>query len=135
MAVRISRPLLEHILSLAHAEPEREVCGLLLGADGVITDILSAPNVAEYPARRFEIGPAVLLRAHRDARAGGPRILGNYHSHPSGSAEPSAADAAEALTDDLLWLIVGGGIARLWRAAAGGVHGRFMAEQLVVDPH
>ncbi|MDX3910024.1 MAG: M67 family metallopeptidase [Sphingobium sp.] len=135
MAVRISRPLLERIISLARAEPEREVCGLLLGDPEDISDIQIASNVADDPARNFEIEPATLLRAHREARMGGLSIIGHYHSHPGGSSTPSSADAAEALEDDVLWLIVGIDDARLWRSGAGGLHGRFTPEQLVAGRH
>ena len=57
---------------------------------------------------------------------GGPRLIGHYHSHPAGLAEPSLRDAEAA--DDLgrLWLIVAVQDAALWRAVAGGSHlGRF----------
>lgn len=105
-------------MSLAAADPY-EVCGLLLGREGMILDIRTAANVAFDPSRHFELDPAELIAAHRAARAGGPAILGHYHSHPSGRAEPSATDAAQAAPDGSLWLIVGSGTARLWRAGPG----------------
>jgi proteasome lid subunit RPN8/RPN11 len=118
MMVRISRRLLGQVQTLAAAEAT-EICGLLLGEAGRIDAILPAANVAADPARHFELDPAVLLAAHRAARAGGPKIVGHYHSHPSGVAEPSATDAACAAPDGRLWLIVAGDAARLWVAAAG----------------
>lgn len=122
----ISTKLLARIAVLARAEPHREVCGLLLGADGVVTDIAPARNVAAHPFHQFEIDPATLLAAHREARQGGPAILGCYHSHPSGPAEPSPRDAADAAPNDWLWLIIGRDGASLWRATSGGErHGRF----------
>jgi proteasome lid subunit RPN8/RPN11 len=118
MKIGISRSLLEQIMSFAAAE-DREVCGLLLGELGCIKEIRPALNVAADPARHFELDPATLLAAHKAARAGGPTILGHYHSHPSGLAEPSATDAASAAPDGSLWLIIGRCEARLWIAAAG----------------
>jgi len=106
----------------ARAHPH-EACGLLLGGgdgdgdgdgDGIAA-ILPAPNVATDPARRFEIAPEVLIAAYRAARAGGAPVLGYYHSHPVGSAAPSAADRAEAHGDGALWAIIGGGDIRVWR--------------------
>ncbi|MFC4596134.1 MULTISPECIES: Mov34/MPN/PAD-1 family protein [Sphingobium] len=123
MKVGISRSLLEQIMSLAAADP-REVCGLLLGEPGRITEMRPATNVAAEPARQFEIDPATLFAAHKAARGGGPAILGHYHSHPSGHPEPSGTDVASAVPDGRLWLILGGGEARLWTAGAaegGGV--------------
>jgi len=89
--------------------------------------ILPAANVAADPAHRFEIDPAVLLAAHRAARAGGPEIVGHYHSHPQGGPAPSATDAAMAQGEDEIWLIVGDdGALGAWRASSRGVmHGRF----------
>lgn len=118
MKVGIARALLEQIMSEAAADPH-EVCGLLLGDAGRIQEIRPAANVAPDPARHFELDPAVLIAAHRAARAGGERIVGHYHSHPSGVPAPSATDAASAVPDGSLWLIVGGGVARLWVATAG----------------
>lgn len=107
-------------MSLA-ARSDDEVCGLLLGQPGCITEIRPAANVAPDPERHFELDPATLLAAHKAARAGGPPILGHYHSHPSGYPEPSAVDAASAAADGSLWLIIGRGEARLWIASAGEI--------------
>ncbi|MDO7836194.1 M67 family metallopeptidase [Sphingobium sp. HBC34] len=118
MTVAISRALLDHIMALAAASRD-EVCGLLLGREGVIEAIVPAVNVAPDPSRHFELDPATLIAAYRAARAGGPAVIGHYHSHPSGVAAPSATDAACAAPDGRLWLIVGGGDATLWRAGPG----------------
>lgn len=95
---------------------EAEVCGLLLGAAGRIETIQPAANVAPDPTRHFELDPTVLIAAHRAARVGGPAVLGHYHSHPSGVAEPSRTDAESSVPDGSLWMIIGGGVARVWRA-------------------
>lgn len=125
MKVAISRGLMEQIVALA-AESRNEVCGLLLGTRGRIDAIVPAANVAPDPARHFELDPAVLIRAHRAARSGGPAVVGHYHSHPSGLAVPSVTDAECAAPDGSLWLIVAGGEARLWLAGRdGAVNGRF----------
>jgi proteasome lid subunit RPN8/RPN11 len=126
MKVAISRGLVEQIVALAGAASGNEVCGLLLGAEGRIDVILPAANVAPDPARHFELDPALLIRAHRAARSGGPAVIGHYHSHPSGIAVPSRTDAECAAPDGSLWLIVAGQEARLWLAGPNGaVNGRF----------
>lgn len=125
MTVQISRALIEALLAEAAASPTLEICGLLLGQRDRIEAILPAANVATDPARRFEIDPRVLFAANRAARAGGPEVVGHYHSHPNGRAEPSPCDAAAAVASEL-WLILSGGEARLFRAVpAGPVAGRF----------
>lgn len=136
MDVRISRTLLEEIL-LAAAGQRQEICGLLFGEERRIDAILPGANIAADPTRHFELDPAMLLRAHRAARGGGPKVIGHYHSHPSGQPVPSATDAACATADGSLWLIVGDGAARLWRAMRGeGGHSsgvRFDAVELRID--
>lgn len=126
MMAHISRALLTRILDEAAASPDREICGLLLGEGMRVRDILPAANVADDPARRFEIDPALLLRAHREARRGGWAILGHYHSHPGGEALPSACDARNAHGDGALWLIcTPRGEQAMWMAAGEGLHGQF----------
>ena len=131
MTVRISRTLLNAILADAAQGRSLERCGLLLGSPDHIREVRFAANVAADPARHFELDPSVLLAAHKMARAGGPQIIGHYHSHPAGEAVPSATDARCALADGSLWLLVAGNDAALWRAGeTGAVHGRFRAEAM-----
>ena len=118
MSVTISSLLRDRIVARAAAD-DREICGLLLGQAGRIEAIAPAANVAADPARHFELDPAALIAAHRAARSGGPSVIGHYHSHPSGVAIPSATDAACAMPDGTLWLIVAGEAVRLWRAQPG----------------
>lgn len=111
----------------AAAKSEVEICGILRARGARIVRADPAANVAADPARHFEIDPAALLGAYRDARTpGAADIAGWYHSHPGGRPDPSPTDAARADPDGRLWLILGHGVARLWRAVAdGAVHGRF----------
>lgn len=129
MKVRISRAILEQIMSEAAADPH-EVCGLLFGERNRIDAICPAANVAPDPARHFELDPATLIAAHKAQRAGGPRIVGHYHSHPSGLPVPSSTDADHAAPDGSLWLIVGGGEGRLWIAAGNDENARFVEASL-----
>jgi proteasome lid subunit RPN8/RPN11 len=68
-------------------------------------DIHPAANLAAEPDR-FEIDPADHIRLLRASRGRGHDIVGCYHSHPNGRAEPSARDREYAFGDDFLWLIV-----------------------------
>ncbi|MGW8136639.1 Mov34/MPN/PAD-1 family protein [Sphingomonas zeae] len=126
MTVTISSDALDFLLITAAASLDREVCGLLLGEGSRIARVMPCANVASEPWHRFEIDPVALIAAHRAARKGGPAVIGHYHSHPTGLAEPSPRDAADAAPDGTIWLIVGGGEVTAWRAvAAGRRHGRF----------
>ena len=97
-----------------------ECCGLLLGRDGRIDLARVAANVAENPAQRFEIDPAALLAAHREARSGGPELLGYFHSHPNGHPLPSATDCEHSSGDGRIWAIVANGEVRFYRDRDGG---------------
>jgi len=101
------------------AHPE-ECCGLLLARDGLIEEARPATNVAADPRRRFEIDPQALIDAHREAREGGPQIVGYYHSHPAGPAEPSSTDRAMSAHDGSIWAIVGEGDVTFWRDEEAG---------------
>lgn len=74
--------------------------------------------------RRFLIDPERQLAVQREARAQGLEIVGFYHSHPGGSAQPSEEDVRMA-HPGMLMLIVAlrHGLvaeARAWRFSGGG---------------
>lgn len=118
--VTISRPVLEGIRRESATAGVREACGLLFGWDDHVDDFQATENVSENPNHRFEIDPKPLFAALRAERAGGPKLVGYWHSHPSGDATPSATDAAMAAPDGKLWLIVGGDAVTAWRAIETG---------------
>jgi proteasome lid subunit RPN8/RPN11 len=124
----IRKALLEEILAVAAAAPRHEVCGLLFGTNHGIDHIQPTENVADRPQDTFEIDPEALFAALRAERAGGPRLIGHYHSHPNGRAEPSPRDLAAA-EPGKYWLIIGGGAARLWLAGPSG----FTEVKLIVN--
>lgn len=129
MKVAISRAALAAIRVHAGADPAREACGLLLGTAERVVEARPTANVAPDPMRHFEIDPAALFAAIRAERGGGPALIGYYHSHPSGVAEPSARDTADAAGDGKLWLILGGDTVRAWRSGTAG----FVEVELVVE--
>lgn len=97
-----------------------ECCGLLLGCDAYVEEARPAANVAGERRRHFEIDPQALVDAHRAARAGGLQVVGYYHSHPAGLAEPSATDRAMAAGDGRVWAIVGETGIAFWRDGEAG---------------
>jgi desampylase len=113
MTVRISSELHQQLLAAAATSPDAEICGLLIGEDQ-IERIVPARNVANDPRRHFEIDPITLFAVIRAERAGGGKLLGYYHSHPSGPATPSANDAAQATSDGRIWVIIGNGEIAAW---------------------
>ncbi|MDB5678036.1 M67 family metallopeptidase [Sphingomonas bacterium] len=119
MRLEISREALAGIRAEAAASPDVEVCGLLLGEELRVERVVPCRNVADEPAIGFEIGPQALIAAHKAARAGGPAVIGHYHSHPTGRAEPSARDAAAASGGEV-WVIVTSKELRAWLAIDEG---------------
>lgn len=115
---QISRALSDTLLAAAASDPREEVCGLLFGEAGLITSIQPCRNVAGDAAKSFEIDPAALIAAHKAARAGGPAIIGYYHSHPNGREGPSELDARSAGRG--LWIIIANGALRAWHADGKG---------------
>ncbi len=104
---------LRQIVAAAEAAYPCEACGLLVGIDDrsvqepavVVQAVHESPNVADDPAHRFEVDPALRFRLFRELTPTGPRLVGLYHSHPDGNAEPSAHDLACAFEPDLAWLV------------------------------
>lgn len=115
---------------LAHAERDapHEACGLLLGVGRAVVRVVATAN-ADGSATRYTIPPEQHFAALRLARAGGLDVVGAYHSHPQGAAEPSPTDAALAFPD---FTFVIAGLApephlRAWRF----VDGNFVELRLV----
>lgn len=110
MKVRMAAELAEIIQRQALAQRPAECCGLLVGTcdGGLVTvrEVHSSVNTWEGDhARRFQIDPQLQLRLQRECRERRLDIIGSYHSHPQGQAQPSATDA-EMAWPDLIYLIV-----------------------------
>jgi proteasome lid subunit RPN8/RPN11 len=108
--IRIARRLLRAVEDHARQAWPEEACGLLIGecrgAETLIVAAEKTANIAVDRTRRFEIDPARHIALQRGLRGTERAVVGVYHSHPDGSAEPSTTDAALALDPDLVWLIV-----------------------------
>jgi proteasome lid subunit RPN8/RPN11 len=118
--LRLTGKVLQFLADEAHISGRKEACGLLLGEGERIYEARSAANVHPDPETHFEIDPQALIDMHRAARGGGPQVLGYYHSHPSGPAEPSATDREHAARDGCVWAIVAGEKIAFWRDGPAG---------------
>lgn len=96
------------IMDKALAAYPRECCGLIEGINenGTLHALALHPgrNLASR-ADRFAIDPLDHIAAMKAARAAGHVLIGCYHSHPDGKAEPSPHDLGGAAEADFLWLI------------------------------
>ena len=108
--VSIAPDHLRAIIDSAEAAYPEECCGLLSGseADGVVSvdDVHGSDNLAADRSRRFEVDPALRLRLQRTLRGSAHHVVGIYHSHPDGPAQPSPRDLDAAWEPDLVWLVV-----------------------------
>ena len=102
--------LQEHVLQ----DAPNECCGLLVGAHHKhsvkITELYKSQNqTSGNPTRSFEVDPKLRFDVMRDtqSRDDGVDIIGHYHSHPNGPAEPSATDLSMAYEPDMVWIICG----------------------------
>lgn len=101
--ITLSREHEDAIRRQGEAEYPHECCGLLIGkidADNrkTVVEIYPVSNAREEAAKhnRSLILPDEFVRGERHARALGLDIIGNYHSHPDHTAEPSKFDLDHA---------------------------------------
>ncbi|MFV0645690.1 MAG: M67 family metallopeptidase [Sphingomonadaceae bacterium] len=106
MQAAVTRELITRLISEAQRAWPEECCGLLTGATLEQAKPVVTRNVHPDPNRNFEIDPALLIRALKAERAGGHPVLGYYHSHPAGPAEPSLRDSENASGDGKIWAII-----------------------------
>ncbi|MFA6219272.1 MAG: M67 family metallopeptidase [Erythrobacter sp.] len=116
----VIQAVIDALLAEAADAHPLECCGLLFGQGDRIDAMRRARNVHPTPHSHFEIDPQALVDAHRSARSGGPQVVGYYHSHPNGWAEPSATDRAMAAGDAMIWAIVAAGRVAFWRSGDAG---------------
>jgi proteasome lid subunit RPN8/RPN11 len=89
------RAPLDALAALAEESPAAEICGFVLaGGAGAAPALVPVRNAAADPARAFVMDAAEVLRVLRGAEATGQAVAAVYHSHVTGGAGLSAADAA-----------------------------------------
>lgn len=113
MILQTDSGFLKAMADAAEAAYPAEACGLVIGRGKGqlvrVTRLVPAANLLAGTTDRFELDPAIRLAVERELRESGgkDRIIGHYHSHTDGTAEPSAADRAMAFEPELAWVIVG----------------------------
>lgn len=99
--LHINRLTLAAMIAHARRAFPEECCGVLIGraADGTVEVERAVPakNIARGSRRKgYQIDWTTLLTVSRQSRQDGLRIVGFYHSHPSGSSVPSVRDINHA---------------------------------------
>jgi proteasome lid subunit RPN8/RPN11 len=91
---------LDAILGHARAAAPEEACGILGGRDEgearTVEALHPCRNVAPEPRWEYRADPRDQLRAFLAVEEAGLEVVGFYHSHPQGPAQPSPVDAARA---------------------------------------
>lgn len=104
--MKIKRPLLQQIHQHLEAGYPDEACGVLLGSNGTVTEVVPAGNERTDSARnRYLIDPLAYMKIERGADKRGLQVIGIYHSHPDVAARPSQFDIDHAWPN-LSYLIV-----------------------------
>ncbi len=107
----------------------REGCGLLLGTNGKVREVIRVTNV-ERSTVRFRMAPEEQLAAFQRMEETGMEMLAIYHSHPAGPDTPSATDVREAAYPVvyIIWSFRGG----QWRARGFRIEGEEVREVKLV---
>lgn len=111
------------VLQAIAAAPE-EICGLLAGRDGVISEVIPIRNAAADPRQTFYMDQDEFKARLHDLERRGLNLIGFYHSHPQGDPIPSPADIRSAYYPETPHLLIGlRGRPRLavWRIKHGSV--------------
>lgn len=102
--VKIFKSAYDGIIKHAESGYPNEVCGVLVGKEGIITSFKECSNLNRERARdRYELDPLSFKEADDWARLNRMEILGIYHSHPDHPSRPSGFDRERAWPD---WVYV-----------------------------
>jgi proteasome lid subunit RPN8/RPN11 len=130
--VILAHPLREQMAREARSAFPRECCGLIEGVmEGSVATVAAVHPTANLAtdSDRFEIDPAEQIALLRQLRGTGREIIGCYHSHPNGRAEPSPRDRENAVGADFLWLIIA------LAPGDAGMNAAFGAFEIAPDGH
>jgi proteasome lid subunit RPN8/RPN11 len=106
----IAPDALRQVVEASEAAYPGECCGLLVGRqapNGVFEVVRAHPSAnLGRQTNRFEIDPRLWVDLARALGKGPTKVVGLYHSHPDGPAQPSAVDLQAAWGEELVWVVV-----------------------------
>jgi len=102
--LRLSKDHWQQMLEDVKAQAPLEACGMLAGNHDRIEKVYPIFNLLGS-AVRFSMAPEEQYKAFMDIQARQLELLGIYHSHPKGPAQPSPTDLAEFAYPGVLYLI------------------------------
>jgi len=105
MTVRVAVAVAGTIADDAARRAPAEACGFLAGdGGGLIVGAVPTPNMSPHRGG-FLIDPADHHEALLDIEGRGQLIVGVYHSHPAGPADPSETDLAAPLDSEWVSMV------------------------------
>ena len=102
--IRVHSSHMEKMRAHVDSTAPEEACGILGGCAGQSYKVIPVENVCHSPVR-FRMEPQAQLNAFQYLEREGLELIGNYHSHPSGSGEPSLTDIRQAYYPEGFYLI------------------------------
>lgn len=105
--VLLSPQAYDALIKAARDTQPQEACGLLIGRDEHITQVIPVQNSATDVFHHFEINRQALNIHLPEIRAQGLSIVGFFHSHPHGLPVPSPTDIKLNAHWDHLHIIIG----------------------------
>ncbi len=103
--LKIPKRIYDDIIAHSREGFPLEICGILGGRDGVVSEIYRMTNT-DQSNEHFMMDAKEQFAVVKELRAKGLAMLAIYHSHPETPARPSEEDIRLALTPDVSYLIV-----------------------------
>ncbi len=94
--IRIPEHLLEHCWDFLLKESPLEGVGFWIGSENLVEEVVLLENRHPEPTKAYSADPQQVLDTLEGCRRTGKTLLAIFHSHPKGSAKPSATDIADA---------------------------------------
>lgn len=92
---RISRALVDEMITHAREDLPNEACGMVHGKDGEPIAVHRVGNASASPYR-YEMNPLHMMRLERQRDEQGEDLFAIYHSHVASQAFPSPTDVRMA---------------------------------------
>jgi proteasome lid subunit RPN8/RPN11 len=90
------------LVKLCREDPLREICGMVLCAEGDRWWVWPVDNVHPHPERFYRMDEEQLVAAYEVPHF---TVVGEYHSHPHGPEHPSTTDLRYAVPGLRHWIV------------------------------
>jgi proteasome lid subunit RPN8/RPN11 len=132
--LNIPKTVFDGMLEDAKSAYPDECCGVLVGKGKDVREARRVENINRERSRdRYEVDPAELLKAEKEARTKGFAVIGIYHSHPDHPPAPSEFDRSRAWPDYSYVIVsVKGGVDTQARSWTLDDNGYFTEERIAV---